>query len=108
MLVYLDLCCLKRPFDDQRQARIALESTAVLAILQAVADGRVNAVRSLAHELENDRNPDRRSLRGKPSDPQGPQRVSSRGDDPFLRASLGADVQELCPRFPFADEIRQG
>ena len=63
MLVYLDLCCLKRPFDDQRQARIALESTAVLAILQAVADGRVNAVRSLAHELENDRNPDLRRAR---------------------------------------------
>jgi len=58
--IYLDMCCLKRPFDDQTQPRIALETAAVLAILQAVADGRAKAVRSLAHELENSRNPDSR------------------------------------------------
>ena len=60
MTIYLDMCCLKRPFDDQTQPRIALETAAVLAILQVVADGRTNAVRSLAHELENSRNPDDR------------------------------------------------
>ena len=53
MTIYLDMCCLKRPFDDQTQPRIALETAAVLAILQAVAGGRANAVRSLAHQLEN-------------------------------------------------------
>jgi len=58
--IYLDMCCLKRPFDDQTQPRIALETAAVLAILQAVADGRAKAVRSLAHQLENSRNPDLR------------------------------------------------
>jgi predicted nucleic acid-binding protein len=31
--VYLDACCLNRPFDDQAQPRIHLESEAVLIIL---------------------------------------------------------------------------
>jgi predicted nucleic acid-binding protein len=60
MKVYLDLCSLKRPFDDQSQSRISLETSAVLSLLEAVADGRLEAVRSLAHELENSRNPDLR------------------------------------------------
>lgn len=29
MKVYLDICCLKRPFDDQSQPRIAVESAAI-------------------------------------------------------------------------------
>jgi predicted nucleic acid-binding protein len=31
--IYLDVCCLNRPFDDHRQERIQLESEAVVAIL---------------------------------------------------------------------------
>ena len=31
--IYLDVCCLNRPFDDQTQARIHLEAEAVLAIV---------------------------------------------------------------------------
>ena len=31
--IYLDVCCLNRPFDGQRQDRIRLESEAVLLIL---------------------------------------------------------------------------
>lgn len=38
MRVYLDVSCLNRPFDDQRQARIRLESEAV-----AFALGRIDA-----------------------------------------------------------------
>lgn len=34
MKIYLDACCLNRPFDDQRQPRIRLESEAILLILQ--------------------------------------------------------------------------
>ena len=56
MRVYLDVCCLKRPFDDQSQPRIHLESEAVLALL-AAAPGPVEFVRSAALELENDQNP---------------------------------------------------
>lgn len=34
MRIYLDVCCLNRPFDDQRNERIRLESEAVLIILE--------------------------------------------------------------------------
>ncbi len=34
MKVYLDTCCLNRPFDDQRQPRVRLESEAVTLILE--------------------------------------------------------------------------
>ena len=33
MKIYLNVCCLNRPFDDQTQDRIRLESEAVLTIL---------------------------------------------------------------------------
>ena len=56
MLIYLDMCCLKRPFDDQSQPRIRLETEAVLALLAAESDG-VRFERSSALWLENTRNP---------------------------------------------------
>ena len=34
MIVYLDNCCYNRPFDDQTQERIHLESEAILTILK--------------------------------------------------------------------------
>ena len=34
MKVYLDACCLNRPFDDQRQPRVRLETEAISLILQ--------------------------------------------------------------------------
>lgn len=33
MLIYLDVCCFNRPFDDQTQERVRLESEGVLLIL---------------------------------------------------------------------------
>lgn len=56
MLIYLDMCCLKRPFDDQSQPRIRLEAEAVLGLL-AAESGEVRFVRSPALLLENSRNP---------------------------------------------------
>jgi hypothetical protein len=56
MVVYLDICCLKRPFDDQAQARVRLETEAVLGLL-AEDPSRATFVRSAAHDLENDQNP---------------------------------------------------
>ena len=50
------MCCLKRPFDDQSQPRIRLESEAVLALLGAQAD-RVEFLHAPAHDLENEQNP---------------------------------------------------
>lgn len=32
--IYLDLCCLNRPFDDQHQPRVRLEAEAVLGLVQ--------------------------------------------------------------------------
>jgi predicted nucleic acid-binding protein len=36
MDIYLDVCCLNRLFDDQRQFRVSLEATAIERILQLV------------------------------------------------------------------------
>jgi len=38
MRIYLDVCCLNRPFDDNAQDRIRLESEAVLAVLKRHQD----------------------------------------------------------------------
>ena len=56
MLFYLDMCCLKRPFDNQSQPRIRLESEAVLSLLAAESNS-LQFVRSLALWLENEQNP---------------------------------------------------
>jgi hypothetical protein len=56
MRVYLDVCCLKRPFDDLSQPRIRLESEAVLALL-AAPEALLEFVHGPAHDLENDQNP---------------------------------------------------
>jgi len=36
--VYMDVCCLNRPFDDQSEDRIKMESEAVLMILNRCLD----------------------------------------------------------------------
>ena len=56
MVLYLDMCCIKRPFDDQSQPRIRLESEAVLGLLAAESDS-LRFVRSTALWLENEQNP---------------------------------------------------
>ena len=38
MRAYLDICALKRPFDDHAQSRIRLEANAVLELLAALPD----------------------------------------------------------------------
>jgi predicted nucleic acid-binding protein len=50
--IYLDCCALQRPFDDQRQPRIKVESEAVLAILAMVEAGEVTLVSSDVLEYE--------------------------------------------------------
>lgn len=58
MKLYLDLCCLKRPFDDQGAVRVRVEAEAVLALQKAIEEGAQVFVRSIAHDLENAQNPD--------------------------------------------------
>jgi len=57
MLLYLDLCCFNRPFDDQTQSRIRLETEAKLLIQQHIRDGRHRLIWSHILEFENSLNP---------------------------------------------------
>jgi predicted nucleic acid-binding protein len=56
--VYLDACCLNRPFDDQTQARIRLEAEAVLIIVAQCESGQWEWVTSEAVDVEIERIPD--------------------------------------------------
>src|ERR1051326_5090612 len=56
MRVYLDLCCLKRPFDDQSQPRIHAESEAVLALI-TWGLSKIEFLQTPALHLENEQNP---------------------------------------------------
>jgi predicted nucleic acid-binding protein len=60
MRIYLDCCCIQRPFDDQTQPRIKVEAEAVLAILAAVQAGDASLLNSEALEYEVERIPDAR------------------------------------------------
>jgi predicted nucleic acid-binding protein len=57
VLLYLDLNCFNRPFDDQNQDRIAQETTAVLVILQRIVDGVDQLVWSAILDFENSQHP---------------------------------------------------
>lgn len=61
--VYLDACCVNRPFDDQRQGRIRLEAEAVLltASLFARPDWIWVGSDVLRFELAKNPDPDRRA-----------------------------------------------
>ena len=50
--IYLDACCLNRPFDNQTQTRIALETQAILAILSQCESGQWQLITSAALDAE--------------------------------------------------------
>jgi len=52
--IYLDVCALCRPFDDQTQMRIRLETDAIQLILSHVRSGNLTLVVSPAHDIETD------------------------------------------------------
>jgi hypothetical protein len=56
--VYADICALKRPWDDQGQARIARETEAMAEIMAAWRGGWIELIRSSAHDLEYSFNTD--------------------------------------------------
>ncbi len=62
--IYLDVCCLNRPFDDQTQDRIRLETEAIIMILKYSRRGRYKIIGSNIIQLEIEKTPDimRRSL----------------------------------------------
>ena len=57
MKIYPDICTLCRPFDDQTQPRIWLETHALCVILSLVESSEIEFVRSPIHDLETARNP---------------------------------------------------
>jgi len=58
MRLYLDTSVLNRPFDDQSQVKVFLETQAMLLILQMIASQQVELVTSNVLEYENSRNSD--------------------------------------------------
>ena len=50
--IYLDVCALCRPFDDQTQMRIRLETDAVQLILSHIRAGNLTLIVSPAHMIE--------------------------------------------------------
>lgn len=62
MRIYLDCCCFNRPFDDQSQARVRLETVAIESILEMVEAGTLELVSSeiLDVEISQVTNEDRR------------------------------------------------
>ena len=56
MKVYLDNCCYNRPYDDQTQIRIHLETEAKLHIQDVIKNGDLDLVTSYMLEYENGKN----------------------------------------------------
>lgn len=56
--VYLDVCALNRPLDDQSQMRIRLEAAAVQLILSHARAGNISLLTSPALRYEISKNPD--------------------------------------------------
>lgn len=57
MKLYLDNCSFNRPFDNQSQIRIRLETEAKLKIQEEIRAGRFQLVWSYILDYENNRNP---------------------------------------------------
>ena len=61
--VYFDSCCLNRPFDDQSQARIRLETEAVIHLLRGVEGAKIIWINSDAIVYEVLKCPDEADAR---------------------------------------------
>ena len=57
MKIYLDNCCFNRPYDDQTQIRISLETQAKLYVQDLVKKKKVDLVTSYVLWYENSQNP---------------------------------------------------
>jgi predicted nucleic acid-binding protein len=62
--VYIDLCCLKRPFDARQDERVALEAEASTTLIELIEKRKVYLIISGTLIVENNRNPraDRRQI----------------------------------------------
>jgi len=62
MKIYLDVCCLNRPFDDQSQNRVRLEAEAVLSVLEMAQSGKLEMIGSDVIDDEISQMPDTERL----------------------------------------------
>ncbi len=58
MKLYLDLCCFNRPFDDQSQLFVRLQTEAKLAVQDSIRSGIHTLIWSAILDWENADNPD--------------------------------------------------
>lgn len=57
MRVYLDVCCYNRPYDDQSQLRVAMETQSKLHIQGLIKEGKLELVGSYIVDYEVSQNP---------------------------------------------------
>lgn len=57
MRIYLDMCCYNRPYDDQSQLKISMETQSKLYIQTLIKDGKLNLVTSYMLRYECGNNP---------------------------------------------------
>lgn len=62
MILYLDLCALNRPFDNQKQTRIHIETEAKLVIQGKILMNKYKLVWSFILDFENQANPFERGV----------------------------------------------
>ena len=58
MLIYLDICCFNRPFDDQSDLIVRLQTEAKLHVQEMIRLGELDLVWSAIMDIENTANPD--------------------------------------------------
>jgi predicted nucleic acid-binding protein len=58
MLIYLDICCFNRPFDDQSDLMVRLQTEAKLHVQELIREGALSLVWSAIMDIENAANPD--------------------------------------------------
>ena len=57
MKIYLDMCCFNRPYDDQTQVAVSLETQAKLHIQQMIKEKKLDLVSSYMLRYECSQNP---------------------------------------------------
>jgi predicted nucleic acid-binding protein len=87
MKIYLDVCCLNRPFDDQSQDRVHLEAEAILSILNHSRTVGWSVIGSEAIEYEISKMPDR--------DKRLMVQILSSAHDVFVRVDAGVEKRAL-------------
>jgi predicted nucleic acid-binding protein len=87
MKIYLDVCCLNRPFDDQTQDRIHLEAEAILSILNHSQMAGWIVIGSEAIDYEISKMPD--------DDKRLMVRILSTVHDAYVRVDAGVEKRAL-------------